>query len=251
MRTPYRCDGWRSSAPDPAWPPPPVLLQRSTDVDRWAWPEGHRRRSRPSPVRSSCSWPGRVAGRRRRGCVAPRDGGHARRGPRGGRASKGARGHVARSAQPLPPAPSAHERLPAQPGDRRRALCAGLRRATPPAQRRVPRWGSTPVVTDPWFASSEAGHPIAAVQDLGWSEHRTRNGFGSSRRRDDNAVNLARLGRSLRPAETREREAGGRRADRSREGCSISGCTDAHSPAVAGTARSQRGGRLRPRPTAG
>jgi putative transposase len=54
-------------------------------------------------------------------------------------------------------------------------------------------YGSRLVIADRWFPSSKTCHACGHVQDIGWAEHWTCTGCGTSHQRDDNAaVNLAR-----------------------------------------------------------
>jgi putative transposase len=53
--------------------------------------------------------------------------------------------------------------------------------------------GSRLIVADRWYPSSQTCHACAHVQDIGWAEHWTCTGCGTSHQRDDNAaINLAR-----------------------------------------------------------
>jgi putative transposase len=54
-------------------------------------------------------------------------------------------------------------------------------------------YGSRLVIADRWYPSSKTCHACGNVQDIGWSEHWTCTGCGTSHQRDDNAaINLAR-----------------------------------------------------------
>ncbi|HXZ76810.1 MAG TPA: RNA-guided endonuclease TnpB family protein, partial [Streptosporangiaceae bacterium] len=54
-------------------------------------------------------------------------------------------------------------------------------------------YGSNLVVADRWYPSSKTCHACGHVQDIGWDEHWTCTGCGTSHQRDDNAaINLAR-----------------------------------------------------------
>jgi putative transposase len=54
-------------------------------------------------------------------------------------------------------------------------------------------YGSSLVVADRWFPSSKTCHRCHHRQEIGWAEHWTCTGCGTSHQRDDNAaINLAR-----------------------------------------------------------
>jgi putative transposase len=54
-------------------------------------------------------------------------------------------------------------------------------------------YGSRLVIADRWYPSSKTCHACGHVQDIGWGEHWTCAGCGTSHQRDDNAaINLAR-----------------------------------------------------------
>jgi len=54
-------------------------------------------------------------------------------------------------------------------------------------------YGSRLVIADRWYPSSKTCHACGHVQDIGWGEHWTCTGCGTSHQRDDNAaINLAR-----------------------------------------------------------
>jgi putative transposase len=54
-------------------------------------------------------------------------------------------------------------------------------------------YGSRLAIADRWYPSSKTCHACGNVQDIGWSEHWTCTGCGTSHQRDDNAaINLAR-----------------------------------------------------------
>jgi len=54
-------------------------------------------------------------------------------------------------------------------------------------------YGSNLVVADRWYPSSKTCHACGHVQEIGWDEHWTCTGCGTSHQRDDNAaINLAR-----------------------------------------------------------
>ena len=54
-------------------------------------------------------------------------------------------------------------------------------------------YGSRLVIADRWYPSSRTCHACGHVQDIGWKEHWTCAGCGTSHQRDDNAaINLAR-----------------------------------------------------------
>lgn len=54
-------------------------------------------------------------------------------------------------------------------------------------------YGSRLVTADRWYPSSKTCHACGHVQDIGWGEHWTCTGCGTSHQRDDNAaINLAR-----------------------------------------------------------
>jgi transposase len=54
-------------------------------------------------------------------------------------------------------------------------------------------YGSRLVIADRWYPSSKTCHACGHVQDIGWDEHWTCTGCGTSHQRDDNAaINLAR-----------------------------------------------------------
>ena len=54
-------------------------------------------------------------------------------------------------------------------------------------------YGSRLVVADRWYPSSRTCHACGHVQEIGWDEHWTCTGCGTSHQRDDNAaINLAR-----------------------------------------------------------
>jgi putative transposase len=54
-------------------------------------------------------------------------------------------------------------------------------------------YGSSLVVADRWYPSSKTCHACGHVQEIGWNQHWTCTGCGTSHQRDDNAaVNLAR-----------------------------------------------------------
>ena len=54
-------------------------------------------------------------------------------------------------------------------------------------------YGSRLVIADRWFPSSKTCHGCGHVQEIGWNEHWTCTGCGTSHQRDDNAaINLAR-----------------------------------------------------------
>jgi putative transposase len=53
-------------------------------------------------------------------------------------------------------------------------------------------YGSRLVIADRWYPSSKTCHGCGHVQDIGWNEHWTCTGCGTSHQRDDNAaINLA------------------------------------------------------------
>jgi putative transposase len=56
------------------------------------------------------------------------------------------------------------------------------------------RWyGSRLGVADRWYPSSKTCHACGHMQEIGWGEHWTCTGCGTSHQRDDNAaINLAR-----------------------------------------------------------
>ena len=54
-------------------------------------------------------------------------------------------------------------------------------------------YGSRLVIADRWYPSSKTCHGCGHVQEIGWNEHWTCIGCGTSHQRDDNAaINLAR-----------------------------------------------------------
>jgi putative transposase len=54
-------------------------------------------------------------------------------------------------------------------------------------------YGSRLVIADRWYPSSKTCHACGHVQEIGWNEHWTCIGCGTSHQRDDNAaINLAR-----------------------------------------------------------
>lgn len=54
-------------------------------------------------------------------------------------------------------------------------------------------YGSRLVIADRWYPSSKTCHACGHVQEIGWNEHWTCTGCGTSHQRDDNAaINLAR-----------------------------------------------------------
>jgi putative transposase len=54
-------------------------------------------------------------------------------------------------------------------------------------------YGSNLVMADRWYPSSKTCHACGRVQEIGWGEHWTCTGCGTSHQRDDNAaINLAR-----------------------------------------------------------
>ena len=54
-------------------------------------------------------------------------------------------------------------------------------------------YGSRLVIADRWYPSSKTCHACGHVQEIGWDEHWTCTGCGTSHQRDDNAaINLAR-----------------------------------------------------------
>jgi putative transposase len=54
-------------------------------------------------------------------------------------------------------------------------------------------YGSRLVIADRWYPSSKTCHACGHVQDIGWNQHWTCSGCGTSHQRDDNAaINLAR-----------------------------------------------------------
>jgi putative transposase len=54
-------------------------------------------------------------------------------------------------------------------------------------------YGSRLIIADRWYPSSRTCHGCGMVQDIGWAEHWTCTGCGTSHQRDDNAaINLAR-----------------------------------------------------------
>jgi transposase len=54
-------------------------------------------------------------------------------------------------------------------------------------------YGSRLVIADRWYTSSKTCHGCGHVQEIGWNEHWTCTGCGTSHQRDDNAaINLAR-----------------------------------------------------------
>jgi putative transposase len=54
-------------------------------------------------------------------------------------------------------------------------------------------YGSHLVVADRWYPSSKTCHTCGHMQKIGWTEHWTCTGCGTSHQRDDNAaINLAR-----------------------------------------------------------
>jgi transposase len=79
-------------------------------------------------------------------------------------------------------------------------------------------YGSRLVLADRWYPSSKACHVCGHVQDIGWDEHWTCTGCGTSRQRDDNAaINLARYEDASMPGDSAVGPVGAavkRRADR-------------------------------------
>jgi putative transposase len=54
-------------------------------------------------------------------------------------------------------------------------------------------YGSRLVIADRWYPSSKTCHACRHVQEIGWNQHWTCTGCGTSHQRDDNAaINLAR-----------------------------------------------------------
>jgi putative transposase len=59
-------------------------------------------------------------------------------------------------------------------------------------------YGSRLAIADRWYPSSNTCHACRHVQDIGWNEHWTCTGCGTSHQRDDNAAHQPRALRAAR-----------------------------------------------------